>query len=468
MVQKEKSVMENTAEKKKKSNKLLRNIIIAVVCLAVLIGLYFLVEKMPGKSDGDDLSSSDYVTISEEDYNNIVKVSVENAHGSFTLIKNGDSWFSSDDDKIELSNDRVTSLLTSISTIVGNVIEEETEDFEKYGFSNPSASVSYELSDGKKISFVLGSETPSGSGYYMKTDNSNTVYVLPDYKCSSVLQQLKDFRNSDVLSVNSENIKNVTVTNKNGSFTIKKRSETDYSNSAMEFSSWVVTKPNVIAGNDEKIEQFLFTNMQLSAEEYFSDNPAEYSKYGLDNPSCTIEYVNNDGSSTVIKFGKITEGNIYVKLEGKNQIFSVPIGELNVTDIKALDVSSTLAILEKIDNVSSVIIETNGGTYEMKIDRSGDEEKYFLNDKSVKEDDFKALYQKIIGVTIEGAVSAAGSGDFVCQVTFKYLKDLDDKVVSFYTYQDRFASIIINGNLNYYTQLSQIQNIIDGAAELAK
>ncbi len=460
MVQKEKSVMKN--------KKMLRNIIIGVIVLAVLAGLYILVEKMPSKENKDDVSSSDYVTVYSENYDDITKVSVENSEGGFVIVKNDKGWFSADNDKIELGSDKVDSLLMSVSTVVGNVIEEKPKNLDDYGFSAPSAKVEYELSDGKKISFTLGSMAATGSGYYMKPGDSDTVYLMPEYKCATLLQPLKSLRNSDVFSVKSDNIKKISLTNKNGSFTLQKTADTSYGTNALVMSSWMVVSPREIAGNDEKIERYLFTAMQLNAEDYYDDDPAKYSEYGLDHPSCTVEYTDNDGNVSTLKFGKASEGSIYVKLDGRTQIFRVPIGELNVTELKYLDISSTLAMLESIDNVKSVIVETNSQKYELSIDRTGDTEKYSIDGKIVDESDFKSLYQKIIGVTIEGAVSGAGTGDFICRVIFKYTKDLPDKTVNFFTFQDRFASIIINGQLDYYTSISQVQSIIDGVQQLAK
>ena len=31
----------------------------------------------------------------------------------------------------------------------------------------------------------------TGSGYYMKTGDSDTVYLIPEYKCTNLLQPLK-------------------------------------------------------------------------------------------------------------------------------------------------------------------------------------------------------------------------------------------------------------------------------------
>ena len=88
-----------------KNKKMLRNIIIGVIVLAVLAGLYILVEKMPSKENKDDVSSSDYVTVYSENYDDITKVSVENSEGGFVIVKNDKGWFSADDDKIELGSD---------------------------------------------------------------------------------------------------------------------------------------------------------------------------------------------------------------------------------------------------------------------------------------------------------------------------------------------------------------------------
>ena len=129
---------------------MLRNIIIGVIVLAVLTGLYILVEKMPSKENKDNVSSSDYVTVYSENYDDITKVSIENSEGGFVIVKNDKGWFSTDNDKIELGSDKVDSLLMSVSTVVGNVIDENPKTFDDYGFSAPSAKVEYELSDGKR------------------------------------------------------------------------------------------------------------------------------------------------------------------------------------------------------------------------------------------------------------------------------------------------------------------------------
>ncbi len=81
-------------------------------------------EKMPSKENKDNVSSSDYVTVYSENYDDITKVSIENSEGGFVIVKNDKGWFSTDNDKIELGSDKVDSLLMSVSTVVGNVIDE--------------------------------------------------------------------------------------------------------------------------------------------------------------------------------------------------------------------------------------------------------------------------------------------------------------------------------------------------------
>jgi len=102
----------------------------------------------------------------------------------------------------------------------------------------------------------------------------------------------------------------------------------------------------------------------------------------------------------------------------------------------------------------------------MSIERTETEESYKVDDLNVDEDTFKELYQSIIGVTVEGEISNPSVGEHLCSITFDYIDDLGTKTIDYYTYEDRFASIIINGELKFYTSRDKVQKIINGVNDI--
>ncbi len=452
-----------------KQKRMIKNLIIAVAVLVVMIAAVVMVMNIPEKTAEEKLeSSSDYVTLYKCDYEKINRITLENEKGTNVFVKEYDEWLCENAPEVEISGDDVLALAMNFGTIVGTLVEEEAQDLTAYGFDTPSAQVTIEFNDGASKQFILGNSTATGSGYYLKLADEPAVYILAQYRCSDFFLSLFDFRDSDVFTPESEETMSVTVTNKNGEFKINKFDAENASATALFMSNWQLVEPGTLEGKDESIEQILFSEMQLKTTDFIADDSSMYEQYGFNEPTCVASYKDIDGLVTTVTFGKMLEGKVFVKISGADWLYIVSASNLSILDADYLDVSSNLAMLEKIDNVKSVHLFYDNKNHIMSIDRSSDEESYKIGNLNVEEDVFKDLYQKIIGVTVEGEVENPGSGQHLCSVTFNYIDDLGSKTIDYYTYEDRFASIIINGELKFFTSRDKVQKIIDGVNEIIK
>jgi len=166
-----------------------RNVIILAVVLITLIGVYLYLQNQDTAK-----SQKDKVLVKSFDKNSIVQIDMQNNHGLISLIKNGAEWKMLKPKEYKLDKVLTDSFVNKIYDLKAeDIIEENTQNFEKYGLKNPKSTVVVKTSGGKTSTFMLGDETPVEEGYYLRMSEMNTVYRVDTYTAGDFLRSVNEF-----------------------------------------------------------------------------------------------------------------------------------------------------------------------------------------------------------------------------------------------------------------------------------
>ena len=137
------------------------------------------------------------------------------AHGDSEVnIEKGNdrTWVVDVPETYEISQEAVNALVTAIS---GAKFEKEIEadpgDLEAFGLSSPDTRIVVEGDRGGKKTLLIGSLTPVGSGYYVKSGDDTKVWVIPNTVADDLIKTADDLREKKIIKALSESVDGIRI-----------------------------------------------------------------------------------------------------------------------------------------------------------------------------------------------------------------------------------------------------------------
>ena len=265
------------------------NLITAVGVLVVLSGAYVGVKAYVAKQEAADTESAEeenpeIISIASADVKSI-KFVIDKKEVTFE--KDGDSWVKSDETAFPVDQDKIDTLVSSLSSIKAERTLENVEDASEYELDQPENTITVTTEDGETTVIQLGMENDSTSQEYIDLNkDSSTVYVVSNSTFSSFEGTLYDFAKSGVFpTVDSSTVSKISVDGKDSSYVVEKD----------ENNFWNITGD----GETEKADSAKATSLAsaLSSMAYssyvnYNCTEDEFSQYGLDKPyaEITVDY----------------------------------------------------------------------------------------------------------------------------------------------------------------------------------
>ena len=265
------------------------NLITAVGVLVVLSGAYVGVKAYVAKQEAADTESAEeenpeIISIASADVKSI-KFVIDKKEVTFE--KDGDSWVKSDETAFPVDQDKIDTLVSSLSSIKAERTLENVEDASEYELDQPENTITVTTEDGETTVIQLGMENDSTSQEYIDLNkDSSTVYVVSNSTFSSFEGTLYDFAKSGVFpTVDSSTVSKISVDGKDSSYVVEKD----------ENNFWNITGD----GETEKADSAKATSLasalsSMAYASYVNYNCAEdeLSQYGLDKPyaEITVDY----------------------------------------------------------------------------------------------------------------------------------------------------------------------------------
>lgn len=265
------------------------NVITAVGVLVILSGAYVGVKAYVAKQDAkeaesEEEESQEIISIASDDVKS-VKFIIDKKEVTFE--KSGDSWVKSDEPAFPVDQDKIDTLISSLTSVSAERTLEDVEDASEYELDQPENTITVTMQDGSETVIRVGMENDSTSQEYIDLNkDSSTVYVVSNSTFQSFEGTLYDFAESGTFpTVDSSTISKVSVDGKDSSYSIEKD----------ENNFWNITEN----GDTEKADSAKATSLTsaVSSAAYasfvnYDCTENELSQYGLDKPyaEITVDY----------------------------------------------------------------------------------------------------------------------------------------------------------------------------------
>jgi hypothetical protein len=284
--------------------------LIAGFILIILLGYLFVLQR-GGKKETETVKT----LFPEIQKRQIDSLRLKYPGHEVTLIRDGGKWLVIKDSKrFNADDDIVGSLLNEISEMdVEKVAADNPSSLDDFGLNTPRVEAMLKTPQGQyKLS--VGSETPVGSGIYIKIGEEPKVLIVDKNSLLPFLDRSEnDFRDKQILALDYDKLKRVIFRSGESSVEIER-----------EDGRWVGNNmPDYVQIDQDRIAFVLKAFLNLRIVNFEADDPMNLSAYGLVKPNAEIEIFKDDNPISVLFGNKKENGDYYIKLDSEKPVYSV-------------------------------------------------------------------------------------------------------------------------------------------------
>ncbi|HTW31892.1 MAG TPA: DUF4340 domain-containing protein [Candidatus Sulfotelmatobacter sp.] len=184
-----------------------------------------------------------------------------------------------------------------------------------YGLNPPHASVEFQLRDGQKHTLLLGNKDFSGTDVYAIADDQPNISLLPLLLLTSADKPLNQFRDMNVLSIESENVNSFTLKNPSGDLALNRDSK--------DSNEWDFTKPEKVSADPDVVDSLLNAVSDARISNIVSEKSDDLARYGLAHPAIAFTATKSDGDKDTLVLGKKNGDEYYARDLSRPIVFTV-------------------------------------------------------------------------------------------------------------------------------------------------
>ena len=430
---------------------MIRNAVVGLIALALLGGAYYFAVKWQPESDEKTQTESSSIQLFNCEEDKLSELHIKNTEAEYTLRHTGEgddtAWSIPEYGGIEFSQSKMKNTVLGLAGLYADKeITSDLSSLDEFGLSDEKTVFSLKMKDGTEKTFILGDKLVVDAKYYIMEKGGDKIYTISEYTAENVLKVPNDFRETNLGSIDTSDIKEISVSRGNEKVVEFYQTEKSDDKSSFQTSTVRMKYPydeNVSADRFEELVNAIPNAVEVI--DFVSDNPADAQKYGIGSGYNVI--IRDSAAAHTLRIGDLDSGgNAYAMYNDFGFIFTMKPDLLKlVKEIKPFDYVERFAHIYSIDSVSEITVSYGGKTHKLTVRKegSGDNEKYVcaVDGKSAEEDAFKGMYQAIIGLTVTDTAKDGAQGAELCRIAFK-MNDGSEKTAVYYDYDERSAVVV--------------------------
>lgn len=480
-------------------SKRIKTILWSAIALVVLIALA-LTLVLTAPTEEVSVPSVETIDLIKENRSDILSVHIVNPSDEYTVELVGEELWRVRDtmdlvQKAEMFDELITDMALLSAT---EIIEEDCQNLERYGLSEPKYSFLLKLNNGTEYYYNIGASTADNNSYYICENGKNTVYLVPRTAVSKIFLTRYSYLDTQVLETFDKNdatqfphVSYVKIWNASNDVTLvldeAKEGELG-AHAVSQQSHLVLREPHFSLISIDKAEAPIFGTFGLTSSDIVKANitAEDLTKYGFDHPTATFEITYNDipvkltlgagfnktdgyTAGEAVQSTKID--SYFLIREGVDQIYTVRASDIPWIDVSTKDMISSTIILPNIIDVDSFEVVADGETYDIDIipgaiaDDSSDYTAK-LNGKDVDMDSVRTYMQLVMMTSAQDLVTAEPSHDPMITVTYRYVGG-GESVVKVYVEDDTTTYITLNDKTMFLGRYGYVTKVLAESKDLA-
>lgn len=362
-----------------------RNLILLLAATLIMGALLWLVTSMEDSevdhthsddtSQSSEAESNDTGVLINEDDENLEKIVYSNEKASYTVTLDKDAGeivfselkgFPVNQAFMEYIWYGVTQL--AYDSIVTTT---DTEGYKAsdYGLDKPSLTVNATFAGDKKYKFIAGSAVSGSTDvYYVQLGGDKNVYTCAidsmffmgnNYFLSDDVFYSYD---KDLEDETDITIGNITLSGDNfdGKFVMQQNKISNLSDPFCGYD-YIVTSPVKwpVKSTSAALIVHELTYMTASDAVVLNPTKAQLKQYGLDTPSCTMNFTRN-GKACTLYIGNVTKTEMYVMLKGQPIIYSLDVEGMSILHkLTPENIYSETALTISVETISGIKVQSS-------------------------------------------------------------------------------------------------------------
>lgn len=433
--------------------KLYRNAIILVVIVALLVGVYFAVDRFKAADNPAGDEPEEIIKLTDYTSDEVISLTLENPDGTFVIVKKDDSWILSSPANIKYDSTILSStVINACSVTADKLVEENAQDLSVYELDK-AVTVRLKTKDGNETVLKVGGMTPTGSGYYASLEGSGDVYVISSYTGVYLIKDRNGLRSKSLFDFASDEITTLAMERKGSNVFASVKEEGSNFN-------WTMTEPIKGSVNASALSPMLETLAKTNIVEFIEDKPTDLAQYGLKDPAYAFDFTTRESGSYRLMLGdeRTKDFEIYAMLDGGDEVFTIDSSDFTFLDKPLKEIVDVFAYIVSISEVQKISLTMDGRTTNMVLDvyedadgnSDADKDKFYVDgvDASGRDENddqpFRKFYQALIGISVD-SVEISGKPVNDAEITIEYtLKDGSMKV-EYVPKDENFYYVVKNG-----------------------
>lgn len=314
----------------------IKQLLILLGILVVLVVIVGLVENPFAKSEYTKKLEAASLLFPDFNKENVTKIEITASGETTTLAKENNQWlvasmenYPADAEGVEDVLDKVTELKTT--GLVSSNPEKQAQ------FEVDSSGAEAKLLDAGgnvQAHLFLGKTTPGYLSSYVRTADSNNVYVGKGNLKATFDKGTRTWKDRTIFSFNKGDVTHLSIKSEEEEIELEMDAE----------GKWQMTKPEAIAALEPELDALLDSLSDLDTDDFADAN--DLSEYGLDAPKSSVLAKLNDGSTRLLHIGNEESGKHYVKREDKAPVFMLFQYKINQLLKKSEDLKDDTPVAE--------------------------------------------------------------------------------------------------------------------------
>lgn len=472
-------------------------IIISVVAVLIVsaVAVYFISMLSDTPSPEAEQEENEARTVVYSDDATLFNsLTVENEHGSYTLVRDGDSIVIEGREQIPLLSASSTSMFETFADVyvVRTISEDSTEGF---GFDSPSAVLTVKKADGSEKTMYIGDIAANTEGCrYMCFAGESAVYLMDADRSERYLAD-KSLLYSKTVSkyFTSDEMVSISIVRPDGEEILLRPSNEEESGDMNFISGYTMEKPFLFGADSDIVTSLCETLAALPSASVVEDDVTEemLDEYGISNGTTVTVVANYDTTSmtldsgdvnpyydpgnedgfvtltTVYRIGGTRENLIYFTYDDIPIIYSLTKSDMDFINTETYQYCQRLVNIAYLTDLSGLSVDTcDGNIYDFVITSEADGEgnidvsSVTLDYAAVDTDNFKSFYQNIVSVSHSDIGTKPEDSDCVLRLTYEFTSGERD-IVEFWSFPDdsRKTFMTIDGEGRFVVLMTKVDKI---------
>jgi len=288
-----------------------KGLLIAVVLLAVLAGVVFWSNKKQEAASKTPADSSTKILNIPDDQ--LQEVRIKKLTGEvIDLRRESGKWLITEPTPLAADQDAVSSLTGSLTSLnADKVVEDTATDLKQYGLDIPTLDITITKKDGKTDEVLIGNDTLTGSGAYVKLAAGSKIFSVGSTVKTSIDKRPDDLRDKRLLSFESDKLTRVELNAKGQPVEFGKNGS----------GEWQIVKPAPLRADSTQVDT-LVGKLRDAKMDVNAPDPDAAKKYAAA-PKVATASVSDSAGTQTLEVHKTKDNDYYAKSSAVDGIYKI-------------------------------------------------------------------------------------------------------------------------------------------------